>query len=131
MLQVIDCHAEGEPARVVVGGLPHVPGANMVEKREAFMRDFDDYRKLLLHEPRGYPCQNADFIVPSTRPDAAFGVVIAEQAAMEDVHGRVVVVSGDATPSQLGCVDWTNKVGVGGHRSKTSGPAWRPTSGRR
>ena len=82
LLQVIDCHAEGEPARVVVGGLPHVPGANMVEKREAFMRDFDDYRKLLLHEPRGYPCQNADFIVPSTRPDAAFGVVIAEQAAI-------------------------------------------------
>lgn len=43
------------------------------------MRDFDHYRKLLLLEPRGYPCQNADFIVPSTRPDAAFGVIVAEQ----------------------------------------------------
>ena len=46
------------------------------------MRDFDHYRKLLLHEPRGYPCQNADFILPPTRPDAAYGVVIAEQGCI-------------------------------------------------
>ena len=78
-LDVIDCHCEGEPARVIVGGLPDIPGDTMVERRQNFMRDFDDYRQLLILEPRGYPCQNADFIVPSTRPDAAFGVVIAEQ----------------------------------------------------
>ena len=34
----------------------------------------------LLHEPRGYPCQNADFVLPPTRDDALFGLVIAEQA---------------------------------------------------
>ena len=79
LLQAIDCHAEGEPARVIVGGLPHVAGADMAECRQTFMRDFDHYRKLLLHEPRGYPCQNADFILPATRSDAAFGVIIAEQ----------------------------------------------------
>lgn len=43
------------------------------------MRELDSYRKLLLQEPRGYPCQNADFVLPSTRADAAYGVVIAEQ----------------------------------------------------
>ena len=79
LLQVIDCHAEGEPARVIVGGMPHIPGSDMNEKRANFMRDFDHYRKLLILEPRGYPCQNADFIVPSTRADAAFGVIVAEQ----------------------------------------------------
>lgn len=78
-LNVIDLHAEGEPARVVVGGVPPVPGKDMREVRSYFMQHLDHYRALLLHEPRGYPCQNADFIVPSTRPDAAFGVVIAEQ----------------------------------------------------
>lgn len=78
-LNVVDLHAEGEPARIVVGGMPPVPGDDMKEVRKYFMENLDDYRKLLLHEPRGYPCQNADFIVPSTRPDAAFGVVIAEQ----------------------------------------------------
>ena len=34
LLQVIDCHAEGEPARVVVGGMPHIAGADMIEKRQ-------------------------------------------------------------------------------------------------
>ena len=81
LLQVIDCHAAGEPARVVVGGLPHVAGESLSEKRTTFMRDFDHYRKLLLLEPRGYPCQNADFIVPSTREDAAYGVVRGSVAA--------------------------------------------------
>jgi len=80
-LQVIDCHAEGEPARVVVGGLPHVPGTTMLEKR-AHLRDYmDDLRKLLILEPRGYPCQNANFVFPSSHPDAGFGFVIAEQGS--------------------------------------------------
>ena len=78
-LQVIDAHAGGEPARVVVGGLPHVPGNSAAEKREHMMAHMDDFRKLLLLEPRGYPCQNADYILPPTHPEAAFAFVIAEQ----------------------------------------------------
>ena len=35
--QVIDCHAAGEPARVVVGGLPHIDGKTMNEKRLRMM----------------------------------------------------------------------------------------------
>ena len=81
--QCIDCHAEGEPARVVVGGLPHVPGETMFEKRNHMMRYLDSIRKLLITEPRGYPCQNVDYVVPPTRPDdAAFGFVIGEQNAI-------------------------------------------------
>eukprot|EP00438_Fugacium_kawagutii_P013026 Skav214741 [mRNA] locus=scaffold3176:143359:144339:- [translate_table: standard] len=43
--------------------------------------DLDALRKVLLLEPRGYPCQNANFIFPPSGdfPTAAFGVVIAEQ----------------------------------------------------
>ena len=80
-LQCVDCHAGGEPARVVIGGLPHIAG-NMREKRKRMMQpDLDAIRKLLLLEPRGYPCQNANFVLaPSGAfPTAAFGVVIAEQ----------------------------------------------------
>lgn len=80
MLQVVDCHAEGEPARVIVGGLPHVPGADIRARRQYFQQHLDHYRKLLLHEPRGYPCQNADFVLPpSANVDAAFSVIVAEQ----------------------------------------------------
>eukprot|EP00812_Abedinium_dasypus_P010207 NODE_383_length_1614_cov_103.636305.p1 GENE.NODE_383_length_1614_cov_103.636305~~NODE_383_length_1614_cov_103.636305.p1 ORF type:complete len:362 (+),score=92.63 NODE_383_length_1614_cov_103.636305:136-1221(+) len=78
-LQTVDLHCEGEPARVVIGGLPAIPGSTMVEKRSYCMEHLDHLRKLLLLEPRGYPCQNADFIVPPCSPEAVWGVVIAEQ----------------------------------------------------
>ena len=78
-LQTVDCHAEGEPARVVISGVPPVPGRTMFEKRAHFMAELDGLRKLLLTEPRGYPCQNADVIVPATLPEASYGVLILEQ----------------------------------------------------
>ena len=95
-LSVIDCHAGGEPARIVVGGLPHVPGDTVAAKREHLMAHMDGLRKLLLHEPRGYPCQNANFIVPSAHPDAAYGFVIAEQHAvypMMSGHNAICVAT--------------------------------------
>jgi len=54
-------------------------GASMMEARGVFMDHGDHIRKRLLLEPRGYPCQNANFILPSRVPGAAFGFVIAEQ----------------------------------------------------
>ena len=80
-LQVIDTHCGGEPARVVVGGLPRVPGATMMEMRQHMMDEADDLRLLLITEPRGYPCQNVDYVLPpsAAAPDADFGVVIGEQ----------------------------------------------------
>ncbi len=95
-LQVIDCHAGGEPARVVVGGLPTVPGATVAEKRLHMMQRMDGLRKLLLLEPRGYPCQNADYILPPTHPEASFGFVIAEQNAiypMMSGHNTICVAT--------------------------------------
>eukprot|EP00038_Savillea_parva_P009714 m.185370 g.185370 ORF g.185370 m.185370 type:complete len:419 (-) comp16430_c0_seq1:140-1396(-) len=75
----VDCHAGGEPARVIVAGAPDVPGTTMMEKRTAMMQDYDEFRQLLLHEPRGYPCQNANVIYPSVAEGCDFGYVILEQ----------------------------------------------------
>jgi len=69
--QVIDTHCEGEPARILVGGMPTVPGATMYEKRAHVMEELDSVRKLMITEPRGYPCQNLDIILPPTDPSAA------------------------------------------------------------
>jgi proline racemase len=51
----------------------------MADKRRECMKYFDHLRKLLLQEPRGYPCQNANIIFPSKIPDCLFGYVILEQ----------------------------------------------------
>lgn len=52
----------------------------MMEKRKVLMQDMDALRKILLLEPRGYPCQNADIIFPSAVEGVDFGFVILEQA---------------------------------------------------
>lgn len=82
-LTTIDLHAAGEPARVVISGLPQFPGSTMAEKRQYIMENADIYRKILLQEPRGYPCQNANLIFPaasSRDPQCpSFGFVILEQ----------------------------------------------------
>jgi hypothetical protein len=52
-LWTIDLHAGGVPARVVVGGMPHVEGRTMREKRHTLMTKMDHIRKMLLLEPRG------------------------------------------------------------------------------
>ena len=77
MYQVVDAHACGEPARVVVGGMPKVEGTTMQEKREFLREKRDDIRQLMLREPRGYPAQNVNFVFESQVGD--FGFVIAEQ----------------------------------------------------
>lgn len=51
----------------------------MAEKRRHFITHFDHIRKLLLHEPRGYPCQNANIIFKSKLDECLYGYIILEQ----------------------------------------------------
>ena len=78
-IQAIDCHAGGEPARIIVGGLPDIKGKTIEEKRNYMMNNMDYIRKLLLTEPRGYPCQNANIILPPINPKAKYSYIIMEQ----------------------------------------------------
>ena len=62
LLDCVDCHCGGEPARVVLDGMPHVDGLSAYDKRRYMMDNLDWIRQTLLLEPRGYPCQNVNFI---------------------------------------------------------------------
>ena len=82
VFKCVDLHCGGEPARVLLSGAPYVPGCSMLEKRKYFMEKLDMIRLLLLTEPRGYPCQNLNILVPPTDPAADIGYIIAEQSAI-------------------------------------------------
>jgi len=78
-IEAVDTHVCGEPGRVIVGGVPDVPGATMFEKMKYLEREMDGLRLLMLREPRGYPAANCNLILPPTRPEADAGYVIMEQ----------------------------------------------------
>jgi proline racemase len=87
VISAVDAHACGEPGRVIVGGVLDVPGATMFEKMKYLETHFDELRKLMLREPRGYPASNCNLILPSTNPEAAAGFVIMEQTEYPPMSG--------------------------------------------
>ena len=86
-IQAVDAHACGEPGRVIIGGVPDVPGTTMFEKMTYLQANVDALRKRMLREPRGYPAANCNLILPPTNPEADAGYVIMEQAEYPGMSG--------------------------------------------
>ncbi len=53
-LTTLDLHAAGEPMRLVIGGLPPIPGETINDKRRHISENLDYVRLLLTQEPRGH-----------------------------------------------------------------------------
>lgn len=87
ILHVVDAHAEGETSRVVIGGIVDLPGESMFDKRQYLMEHRDELRRFLLCEPRGTVTLCADFVLPSSHPDADYGYVIVESTDYPPMSG--------------------------------------------
>jgi proline racemase len=87
ILQVVDCHAEGESGQVIVGGVGDIPGDTVFDKRVHLQNHRDELRKLILFEPRGAINHNANILVPSNHPDAAMGYIILESTEYPAMSG--------------------------------------------
>ncbi|MEM6588833.1 MAG: proline racemase family protein [Pseudomonadota bacterium] len=87
LLNAVEVHAEGEPGRVVTGGLPDFPGASVFEKMRWLEKNADHIRKLVLREPRGYPGLCSNLIVPPCDPRADAGFIVMEQTEYPPMSG--------------------------------------------
>ena len=86
-VKAVDLHACGEHGRVIVDGIPDVPGNDMFEKMQYMEANLDDFRKRMLREPRGYPASNCNVILPPTLPESDAGFVIMEQVEYPPMSG--------------------------------------------
>ncbi|MGA7910028.1 MAG: proline racemase family protein [Candidatus Dormiibacterota bacterium] len=96
MLMAVDLHAAGEPGRVILGGVPDVPGDTMFAKRVYFEQHLDGIRKLMLREPRGYPGLCCNVVLPPTDRRAAAGFVIMEQTEYPPMSGSNIICAATA-----------------------------------
>jgi proline racemase len=87
VLNVVNCHAEGEVGNVVTGGVFDVPGKSMFDKMMYLEEHLDELRKICLFEPRGSANQSVNFILPPTDPRAQMGYVIAESTEYPAMSG--------------------------------------------
>ncbi len=90
-IQTLDSHTAGEPTRLVIGGIPDIPGKSMAAKRLFFRNHLDDIRRLLNQEPRG----NADLLTAVlTEPastDCAFGLIYMDAKRYPYLCGHATI----------------------------------------
>ncbi len=87
LITAVEAHAEGEPGRVITGGMPHLRGATVFEKMQDMAAHHDDIRLLMLREPRGNPALCCNALVPPCDPRAQAGFIIFEQSEYPPMSG--------------------------------------------
>ncbi|MBU4203594.1 MAG: proline racemase family protein, partial [Acidobacteria bacterium] len=53
VIRTVDAHTAGEPLRIIVEGIPEIPGSTILEKRRFAKKNLDWIRTALMWEPRG------------------------------------------------------------------------------
>lgn len=91
----VDAHTCGNPVRVVAGGGPNLVGANMSEKRQHFLKEFDWIRKGLMFEPRGHDMMSGSILYPPSDPDNDFGILFIETSGCLPMcgHGTIGTIT--------------------------------------
>ncbi|TFW01971.1 hypothetical protein E4K72_13790 [Oxalobacteraceae bacterium OM1] len=93
-VQTIDAHTGGEPLRILVTGMPPVPGNTILDKRAWLKANRDDLRKFLMNEPRGHADMYGAYLLPPTTPDADFGVIFIHNEGYSDMCGHGIIALG-------------------------------------
>jgi len=93
MFSVIDSHTAGEPARIIVKGLPEVPGKSMAEKKQYLQDNLDNLRTSLMHEPRGHSEMFGAYLLPTTFPEAQLGVVFIDGGGYLNMCGHNTIAA--------------------------------------
>ncbi len=91
VIQTIDCHAAGEPLRIVTGGLPPIPGETMLGRRRYLREHFDEIRRLLMWEPRGHQDMYGCVMTPPVSGDADLGVLFMHNEGYSTMCGHGVI----------------------------------------
>lgn len=91
----IDAHTCGNPVRVVAEGGPALKGANMSEKRQHFIREYDWIRKGLMFEPRGHDMMSGSILYPPSDPRNDAGILFIETSGCLPMcgHGTIGTVT--------------------------------------
>ena len=91
----VDAHTCGNPVRVVAGGGPNLLGANMSEKRQHFLKEYDWIRKGLMFEPRGHDMMSGSIFFPPSDPANDFGILFIETSGCLPMcgHGTIGAIT--------------------------------------
>lgn len=90
-IETIDMHTEGEPLRVITGGLPEIKGSTILEKRRYFRENFDNIRTSLMFEPRGHADMYGAIITEPLSEGADFGTFFLHNEGYSTMCGHAII----------------------------------------
>ena len=91
----VDAHTCGNPVRVIAGGGPNLKGANMSEKRQHFLKEFDWIRTGLMFEPRGHDMMSGSILFPPHNEANDFSILFIETSGCLPMcgHGTIGTIT--------------------------------------
>ncbi|MEM6686410.1 MAG: 4-hydroxyproline epimerase [Bacteroidota bacterium] len=115
----IDAHTCGNPVRVVAGGGPNLVGANMSEKRQHFLKEYDWIRTGLMFEPRGHDMMSGSILFPPNDSKNDFGILFIETSGCLPMCGHgtigtitIAIEEGLITPKTAGKIKMEAPAGL-------------------
>ena len=90
-ISTVDSHTAGEGTRLVIGGLPPIPGRTMAEKLANAQKHLPWLPGFLLLEPRGHRDLFGAILLPPCAPDADIGVLFMDNRGYEPMCGHAVI----------------------------------------
>ena len=111
-ITTIDAHTEGEPLRLIVGGIDPIPGATILEKRRYAMAHYDGLRRTLMYEPRGHADMYGAIVTEPVTADRDFGVLFLNNEGWSSMCGHgviavatIMIETGMTTPREVLRID--------------------------
>jgi proline racemase/trans-L-3-hydroxyproline dehydratase len=91
----VDYHTAGEPFRIVSGGVPPLRGKTILDRRSYAAEHLDDFRRLLVQEPRGHADMYGCFVTEPEDEGADLGVVFFHNDGYSTAcgHGTIALAT--------------------------------------
>lgn len=93
-IRTVEMHTAGEPVRIVVDGLPPIPGATILEKRRHAMEHLDGLRRALMAEPRGHADMYGVWPVEPDLEGADLAVLFLHNEGFSTMCGHATIALG-------------------------------------
>lgn len=90
-VRTLDYHTAGEPLRIVLAGVPPIPGETMLAKRQALLERFDEVRRFLVWEPRGHADMYGALLTDPVTADGDCGVLFVHNEGSSTMCGHGII----------------------------------------
>lgn len=90
-IETVDSHTEGNPTRVIVGGVDLPSGLTLWQIKDYLETECDQVRRLLNFEPRGGGLMCSVLLLDPLQPEADFSIIIMEQAEYVPMCGHCAI----------------------------------------